>query len=92
MQAQSEIVSHLVIYCLYVSHVFQIIKENMLDNNEWNKSNLEDYVKDWLMDRAVKLYASLPSILINNLWWAHNTNIFKEKLVPLEVTVAPTIR
>jgi ribonuclease HI len=43
------------------------------------------------MDREVKLYTSLPTILINNLWWVRNTNIFKEKLVPPKVTAALTI-
>jgi hypothetical protein len=69
-KANIEIVSHLFISCSYAAQTFQIVKEKMKANNNWNKLILEDCVKYWLMDTSVKIYASLPSIFINNLWWA----------------------
>jgi hypothetical protein len=39
----------------------------------------------------VHLYAGLPSLMISNIWWACNSAIFKDKMVPPEITAAITL-
>jgi hypothetical protein len=67
------------------------VKEQLKVKSDWNKDNLEECFKDWLQDRSVKLYTGLPSIFISNIWWAQNNSIFKDKLMPPEVTVTLTL-
>jgi hypothetical protein len=90
-KASSETISHMFIHCSYATQVFHSVKEKLQAKTDWNKPSLEECVKDWLLDRSVNLYASLPSILVNNLWWAHNSNIHKDRLVPPEVTTTLTV-
>jgi hypothetical protein len=52
---------------------------------------LEDGVKKWYLDKSVSSYLCLPSLLVNNLWWAHNSTVFKDTMVPLEVTTSLTL-
>jgi hypothetical protein len=52
---------------------------------------LEECIKEWLQDKTIRLYVGLPSIPITNLWWAHNTSIFKDKYIPPEITTNITL-
>jgi hypothetical protein len=69
----------------------KIIKDKLNAKADWNKDNLEDCFKNWIHDRFVSLYASLPSLMISNIWWAHNNVIFKEKMVLPKVTTTLTL-
>jgi hypothetical protein len=64
-----EYVSHLFVLCPYAGHVTSIIKDKLNSNMEWNRGNLEDFLRKWFMDRLISLYAGLPSFLVSNLWW-----------------------
>jgi hypothetical protein len=42
---------------------------------------MEDNLKDWLADKAIKQYKGMPSLLVNNLWWERKSSIFKDKYI-----------
>jgi hypothetical protein len=44
-----------------------------------NNSYLEEYLKDWLEDKAVKQYEGMPSFLVSDIWSTGNSSIFKNK-------------
>jgi hypothetical protein len=72
--------------CPYARQGLRHIKEQLKAKVDWNKETLEECYRSWIHDRYVSLYAGLPSIMISNLWWARNNSIFKDKIVPSEVT------
>jgi hypothetical protein len=80
------------IYCSYATQVWKSIQDKLNPQADWTKSNLEDCFKDWIVDYVVCLYSGLPSIMVSNVWWAWNNNIFNEKLIPLEVVANVTLR
>jgi ribonuclease HI len=47
----------------------------------WNKESVEECYKSWALDRSIILYAGMPSLMVSNLWWAHNSTILKDKWV-----------
>jgi hypothetical protein len=52
---------------------------------------LEDSVKKWYLDKSISSFPCLPSLLVNNIWWACNSTVFKDTLVPPEVTTSVTL-
>jgi ribonuclease HI len=57
----------------------------------WNNISLEECYRAWIQDRFVSLYARLSGILVSNIWWARNNAIFKDNIVPPDITVTITI-
>jgi hypothetical protein len=69
----------------------KIVHENLILKSTWNKPKLEDCLKDWMENKAVQNFRRLQSILVNNLWWAHNSDTFRDKDIPLEITTGITL-
>jgi hypothetical protein len=82
----SESITHLFIFCPFASQVMKLIKENLKSKSIWNKEILDEGLKEWEMDRSIKLYASLPSLFVSNTWWARNSATFKDKHIQPKIT------
>jgi hypothetical protein len=80
-------ITHLFISCSYVEKVVHILKEQLKAKANWNQGFVEDCFRSWIQDKPVSLYAGLSGIMISNIWWARNNVVFKDTLVPHEVTV-----
>jgi len=87
-KTSSGTISHLFIHCSYASQVFHLVKEKVQAKIDSNKLSLEECVKDRISDRSVNLYANLLNILVNNLWWAHNSSVHKYRIAPPKVMIA----
>jgi hypothetical protein len=91
LHCDEESISHLFVFCPYAGQVAKLVKEKLNVRSDWNKESLEECYQLWVQDRVVKLYSGLPSIMISNIWWAHNSTIFKDKWIPLEVIATITL-
>jgi len=69
----------------------KIVQEKLILKSSWNKPKLEDCIKDWMANKVVQNFTRLPSILINNVWWARNSDTFRDKDIPLEITMGITL-
>jgi hypothetical protein len=67
------------------------IKDKLKAQSNWNQDTLEECFRSWVRDRAVALYAGLPSIMVSNIWWARNNVIFKDRFIPPEKTTSLTL-
>jgi hypothetical protein len=87
----SESIDHLFIFCPYAAQVMKLIKEELDPKTSWNKGSLDENLKEWAMDRSVKLYANLPSLFVSSIWWARNSDTFKDKQIQPEITTLITL-
>jgi len=83
--------SHVFVSCNYVEKVYLNIKDNLGINSKWKSESVEEYLRNWLMDRSSSLYIGLPSLMVSNLWRARNSTIFQDKYVSLEATTTITL-
>jgi ribonuclease HI len=86
-KGNQESITHLFISCSYAEKVVNILKEQLKAKANWNQGSVEDCFRTWIQDRSISLYAGLLGIMISNIWWARNNVVFKDKLVPPEVTM-----
>jgi hypothetical protein len=75
----SESSYHLFVSCPFAGQVATTLKEKLKVGADWNNPSLEECYKLWVHVRSLKLYAGLPCILVENLCWAWNTTLFKDK-------------
>ena len=47
--------------------------------------SLEHKAKAWWTEKSVRLYSAYPSLFSYGIWWARNTVIFNNKLIPPEI-------
>lgn len=86
-----ESIAHLFISCPYAGQVAKTVKDRLNARADWNKDIIEDCFKTWILDRSVHLYAGLPSLMISNIWWAHNSTIFMDRWVDPDATTTLTL-
>ena len=86
---KEETIYHLFISCSYAGIVYGIVKYKAM--SLWKGDNLEDSVKNWYFEMLVTSFPCLPGLLVNNLWGACNLAVFKDTLVPPEVTTSVTL-
>jgi hypothetical protein len=79
--------SHIFFDCVYAIQVSRIVYKYLKASSLWPKVFLEDNLKGWLVDKSIKQLDGVPSILVNSLWWAHNSSVFKDRDILPEVTV-----
>jgi len=46
---------------------------------------LNDYMRAWLEDKVIKHLKVFLCILVNSIWWARNSIIFKDLDIPPEI-------
>jgi hypothetical protein len=66
--------------------------EDSKPKSQWNRTSLEDCLKDWLADKAVKKYQGMPSFLVSSIWWDRNSSIFRDTAIPPEITADIVLR
>ena len=54
--------------------------------------SLEHKTKAWWTERSVCLYSVVPSLFSYGIWWARNTIIFNNKMIPPEVTTTLVVQ
>jgi hypothetical protein len=86
-----ENITHLCIDCPFAAQVWKVLQDNIKMEVTWNKYSIEYCFKEWIEYKAVSLYAGLQSIMIFNLWWEINNNVFKDKVILPEFITEVTL-
>ena len=71
---------------MYAEQVVEFVSNELKPSSPWKKASLEDCLKDWLLNRAIKRFEGMPSFMVSCIWCARNSSIFNDKDTPLEVT------
>ena len=85
--SDEEIVSHLFNLCSYAEFVWKAAYTELKYQGTPGAS-LEHKAKAWWIERSVCLYNAFPSLFSYGIWWARNTIIFNNKMIPPEIKSA----
>jgi hypothetical protein len=53
------------------------LEEKLKAKDNCNKDNLEDFFLEWVSSKPVSQFKCMSSLVVTNMWWAHNSNLFR---------------